>query len=86
MSADMKFGAAPDFADLPGGYARVVLADPPWSISTYSRKGWKKSAHAHYPCMRLEDIKALPVAELCQPDAVCVLWMTQVFCRNRSAY
>jgi N6-adenosine-specific RNA methylase IME4 len=66
------------FAKLPANQAGVVLADPPWSFRTYSPKGWRKSAHAHYPCMDLSEILALPVAALAAPDSVLVLWSTQV--------
>jgi N6-adenosine-specific RNA methylase IME4 len=57
--------------------AGVVLVDPPWNFVTYSPKGWKKSAHAHYSCMTVEEIAALPVQTLCAPDCVCVCWATQ---------
>jgi N6-adenosine-specific RNA methylase IME4 len=63
--------------ELPQGMFRVVLGDPPWNFLTYSSRGWRKSAHAHYACMPLDEICALPVARLCAPDAVCVLWVTQ---------
>jgi N6-adenosine-specific RNA methylase IME4 len=66
------------FTKLAAHQAGVVLADPPWSFITYSPKGWHKSAHAHYPCMDLSDILALPVAALAAPDSVLVLWSTQV--------
>jgi N6-adenosine-specific RNA methylase IME4 len=61
--------------DQPGAY-RVIYADPPWSFSTYSRKGKGRSAEAHYDCMSLTDIKALPVAEWAAPDCVLLLWVT----------
>lgn len=35
-----------------------------------------RSAEAHYPTMRLEDIKALPVAELADKDCALFLWIT----------
>ena len=66
------------FAGLPLHSAGVVLADPAWSFVTYSPKGWRKSAHAHYSCMDLEEILALPVATLAASDSVLVLWSTQV--------
>ena len=66
------------FARLPLHSAGVVLTDPAWSFATYSPKGWRKSAHAHYPCMDLAEIQALPVADLAAPDCVLVLWSTQV--------
>jgi N6-adenosine-specific RNA methylase IME4 len=74
----MSAEASAPFAGLPAHEAGVVLADPPYSFDTYSPKGWGKSAHAHYPCMKLDEIKALPVADLVAPDCVLVLWSTQV--------
>jgi N6-adenosine-specific RNA methylase IME4 len=65
------------FGDLPLHQARVVLADPPWCFATRSPKGWAKSAHAKYTCMSLDDIAALPVADLCAPDCLLILWTTQ---------
>ena len=37
---------------------RVIYADPPWTFSTYSRKGKGRSAEAYYDCMTLDRIKA----------------------------
>ena len=54
----------------------VIYADPPWTFATYSRKGKGRSAEAHYDCMSLADIKALPVAEWAAPDCVLLLWAT----------
>jgi N6-adenosine-specific RNA methylase IME4 len=64
------------FGDLAAGSYKLVLADPPWSFTTYSDKGLTKSPQAHYRCMRLPEIKALPVADLTLPDAVCIVWGT----------
>jgi N6-adenosine-specific RNA methylase IME4 len=55
---------------------RVIYADPPWTFATYSRKGKGRSAEAHYDCMSLADIKALPVAEWAARDCVLLLWTT----------
>lgn len=57
------------------GYS-VILADPPWHFSNYSEKGEAKNAIAHYDCMSLDDIKALPVSQLAMPDAACIMWAT----------
>ena len=59
----------------PGGY-QVILSDPPWTFATYSDKGKEKSPEAHYACMSIEDICALPVAEITAPDAALFLWCT----------
>ncbi|HEY3910559.1 MAG TPA: MT-A70 family methyltransferase [Stellaceae bacterium] len=55
---------------------RVIYADPPWTFSTYSRKGKGRSAEAYYDCMSLADIKALPVADWAADDCVLLLWVT----------
>ena len=34
---------------------RVIYADPPWTFSTYSRKGKGRSAEAYYDCMTLPE-------------------------------
>ena len=54
----------------------VILADPPWSFRAWSSKGMGRSAEQHYPTMRLEDIKALPVSDLAAEDCVLFLWAT----------
>ena len=62
------------FLSLPSYQARVILADPPWLFANYSEKGEEKNPVAHYDCMPLEDIQALPVAELANPNG-CALIM-----------
>ena len=57
-------------------YYRVIYADPPWTFSTYSRKGKGRSAEAHYDCMSLAEIKALPVADWAANNCVLLLWTT----------
>lgn len=54
----------------------VILADPPWSFRAWSSKGMGRSAEQHYPTMRLEDIKALPVSDFAAGDCVLFLWAT----------
>lgn len=67
----MAMGALPR----PGHY-RVIYADPPWTFATYSRKGKGRSAEAHYECMSLAEIAALPVRDWAAPDAVLLMWAT----------
>lgn len=57
----------------------LIYADPPWSFTTHSSKGKKKSADMHYNCMSLEDIKAMPVSELALPDCYLFMWTTDPF-------
>lgn len=54
----------------------AILADPAWSFKTYSAKGKGRSPEAHYDCMSLADIKALPVADMAAPDCALFLWVT----------
>ncbi len=54
----------------------VIYADPPWTFSTYSKKGKGRSAEAHYGCMTFDDICDLPVADWAARDAILLLWVT----------
>lgn len=64
------FGAlAPQSFDL-------IMADPPWHFELYSEAGEEKSAQAQYRTLSLEDIAALPVADLARENSLLVLWAT----------
>lgn len=52
----------------------VIVADPPWNFELRSEAGWGKAPQAHYQCMELEDIKALPVGHLARGDCLLLLW------------
>lgn len=54
----------------------VILADPPWRFENFSAAGEEKNPVAHYPCMDVDDIAALPVDWLAAPDCVLVMWAT----------
>lgn len=70
---------------LPKKRYRTILADPPWR---YDNKkvcgGWCKKRKAfsdggvaaQYPTMSVEEIKALPVADIADTSAVLFLWVT----------
>ena len=58
------------------GTYRVIYADPPWTFQTYSAKGKGRSAEAHYDCMTLNAIKALPVDTWAARSAALYLWCT----------
>lgn len=51
----------------------IVYADPPWR---YKDAGCNGNAENHYSTMSLEDIKALPVSNICADDCVLLLWAT----------
>lgn len=53
----------------------VLDVDPPWHFELYDTvTGGKKSAHAQYACMPLDEIKALPVNQLAARDCLLTLW------------
>lgn len=60
----------------PEGYS-LIMADPAWHFKTRSKKGDAKSPQAKYRTMTLEEIKAMPVADLAAKD--CHLWL---WCAN----
>ncbi len=60
----------------PAGGFRVGHFDPPWLFENFSEAGEEKNAIAHYPCMELEDICALPVNVLLADDAALFVWFT----------
>lgn len=64
------------WAGLAVGSYGVILADPPWSFATRSAKGQGKSSQAHYECMSLADLRALPVVDLAARDCALVTWAT----------
>lgn len=66
------------FADLPREHYGAILVDPPWRFRTWDNRtrlvpahstpGIKGCAATHYDTMSIEDICALPVADLALPD------------------
>jgi N6-adenosine-specific RNA methylase IME4 len=65
----------------PGSYG-AVYADPPWRFATFSEKGKGRSAEAHYDCMSLPEIKAMPVARWGARDCTLFLWTTDPMLRH----
>jgi N6-adenosine-specific RNA methylase IME4 len=54
----------------------AIMADPPWLYQSWTEKGAAKNPSAHYRCMPLDEIKALPVDHLAAPDCILWLWAT----------
>lgn len=55
---------------------KTVLADPPWQFQ--NRTGKMAPEHKRlnrYGTMKLDEIKALPVAQVCEDTAHCYLWV-----------
>lgn len=51
----------------------IIYADPPWR---YDMKRGSGVAENHYPTMSIEEICALPVADLAAKDSALFLWAT----------
>lgn len=68
--------AAEDFTAACQGKYKTILADPPWQFS--NRTGKMAPEHkrlARYSTMKLEEIKALPVATVADNPAHLYLWV-----------
>lgn len=77
QASDQESDSAPDpFPGYPRGWYKAVLADPPWAFQTHSGPRVPARGKQPYPVMSTEAIAALPVAELCEPNAVLFLWFT----------
>jgi N6-adenosine-specific RNA methylase IME4 len=57
----------------------VIYADPPWRFLAYSEKGEGRSAVAHYDCMNMDELRAVPVSDLAADACVLFLWTTDPF-------
>lgn len=57
-----------------GNYS-VILADPPWPFRVWEKgTGSGRSAASHYPTMDLDQICALPIADLAADNCALFLW------------
>lgn len=73
----MTSGLLHEFCQMrPAGGFDLIMADPPWSFQNFSAKGEGKNPKAHYACMPLDEIVAMPVSALAAQD--CLLWMWAV--------
>lgn len=57
------------------GY-QIIVADPPWRFSSNSEARPGRNAMRHYPCMRDEEIAALPVPDWTDSAAMLFMWTT----------
>jgi N6-adenosine-specific RNA methylase IME4 len=69
---------------LPAGPFGAILVDPPWRFRTWDQReaiqrrngGTNVSAAVHYQTMTIEDIRALPVADVAADDCALFLWIS----------
>lgn len=77
MNSNERITSGPFEGLMQHGYD-FMMSDPPWRFGTYSAKGKEqKSAENHYETMSLEDIMALPVADLAAKHCLLWLWVTR---------
>lgn len=61
---------------------RTILADPPWAMKltgSYLKVRHLRPAKLVYPTMTVDEIKAMPVAEMAEIGAHLWLWVTNQF-------
>lgn len=63
------------------GY-QLIMADPAWRFLHYSDEGLERSPEAHYDCMNLDEIKALPVDQLASENCLLIMWTTGPMLRH----
>lgn len=73
--------SAPADPPLPSGRYRCIVIDPPWPMAKIGRNTRPKQGEAlDYRTMTIEQIAALPIADLAEPDGCHVyLWTTHRF-------
>lgn len=62
--------------DISGKYD-ILYADPPWDYAGRTQHDTEKgvkSVKDHYECMKLDELKALPVRDIANPNSVLFLW------------
>ena len=71
---------------LPNGSFACITADPPWSFKSNSRAKPGRNAMRHYDCMTLDEIAALPVADIAADNAILWFWISFAAPRHRRSY
>lgn len=72
---EVEHAKRPSMVDTLSGKYRVIYADPPW---TYGNSGLQNYGHAsfHYPTLTIDELCAMPVADISEDNAVLFLWVT----------
>lgn len=65
--------------ELPSGPFDVIYADPPWRFASNSASKPGRNARRHYDCITVEEIAAMPVADMAAPSALLLMWITVPF-------
>jgi len=68
-----------DYIPFPDKKYTVVYADPPWDVKKIKRGVRPNQVEFDYPTMSLEEIKALPVANISEDQSCLFLWATHAY-------
>ena len=60
---------------------KVIYVDPPWIYRDTADAGDRGAGHK-YTLMSIDDIKALPVANVADEDCACIMWATMPLLRE----
>lgn len=56
---------------------KVIYADPPWYYANNKkRQKYGGAAMAHYPMVKLDELKRLPIQSICEDASILFLWAT----------
>lgn len=67
------------FGDLTPMKYGLIAADPPWNFKAGKSN---RSTENHYPTMKIDEIRAMPVHLLAAPDCALFLWTTPPFLKQ----
>lgn len=65
-----------NWPERPHGGFRTILADPPWKFLNFSAAGEDKNPTAHYDCMTMDEMRAMPVERLAAQNSALFMWAT----------
>jgi hypothetical protein len=74
----MSIGQEPP--TLPEGKFQTIVVDPPWEMEKILREVRpKQTSNLDYPCISIEEIKALPIPKLATDNCHVYLWTTHKY-------
>ena len=56
---------------------QIIYADPPWEYNKRNRNdSFGGGVRTHYPVMSYNDLRTLPVPDICEENCMIFMWMT----------
>lgn len=75
VQREVRVVAVQESVKLPDAKYRVIYADPPWKYGDQLTEDYG-ATRFHYPPMSISELCDMPIADLCEPDAVMFFWVT----------